>query len=62
MIKETRIPVFQARLRIGNPAMPFTHYHAGYELYYPEAGNRQYLVEDKFFVVSAGDVRFYFYA
>lgn len=31
------------------------HYHSSYELYYLDAGNRDYFVEDKFFSVSAGD-------
>ena len=55
MIKYTKTKEYQAEIRIGNPAMPYTHYHSAYELYYLEAGNRDYLVEDKFFTVSAGD-------
>lgn len=39
----------------GKPAMPAMHYHNSYELYYLEAGSREYFVEDKFFSVSAGD-------
>lgn len=39
----------------GKPAMPDMHYHSSYELYYLEAGSREYFVEDKFFSVSAGD-------
>ncbi len=39
----------------GKPAMPAMHYHPSYELYYLEAGTREYFVEDKFFFVSAGD-------
>lgn len=39
----------------GKPAMPAMHYHASYELYYLEAGTREYFVEDKFFSVTAGD-------
>ena len=39
----------------GKPAMPDMHYHNSYELYYLEAGSREYFVEDKFFSVSAGD-------
>lgn len=39
----------------GKPAMPAMHYHTSYELYYLEAGSREYFVEDKFFFVSAGD-------
>jgi len=34
--------------------MPSMHYHASYELYYLEAGSREYFVEDKFFSVAAG--------
>lgn len=30
------------------------HYHDSYEIYYLEAGNREYFVEDKFFSVTAG--------
>ena len=36
-------------------SMPDMHYHNSYELYYLEAGSREYFVEDKFFSVSAGD-------
>lgn len=35
--------------------MPSMHYHASYELYYLEVGNRDYFVEDKLFSVCAGD-------
>jgi YesN/AraC family two-component response regulator len=39
----------------GNPSMKNMHYHNSYELYYLEAGNREYFVEDQFFSVSSGD-------
>lgn len=39
----------------GMPTMPTMHYHQSYELYYLEAGNREYFVEDRFFKVSPGD-------
>jgi len=55
MINFTRTPEFFAEVKSGVPAMPFTHYHSSYELYYLEAGKRDYLVEDKFFTISAGD-------
>ena len=35
--------------------MPSMHYHSTYELYYLEAGQREYFVEDKFFKVNSGD-------
>lgn len=38
----------------GDLKMPSMHYHASYELYYLEAGNREYFVEDRVFSVSAG--------
>ncbi len=34
--------------------MPSMHYHDSYEIYYLEAGNREYFVEDKYFSVAAG--------
>ena len=37
-----------------NKKMPSMHYHSSYELYYLEAGNRDYFVGDKFFKVTAG--------
>lgn len=55
MIKYTRTREFFAETKSGVPAMPFTHYHSSYELYYLEAGKRDYLVEDKYFTISAGD-------
>ena len=38
-----------------NFKMPSMHYHDAYELYYLEAGSRDYFVEDKLFSVSAGE-------
>ena len=38
----------------GTP-MPSMHYHDNYELYYLEAGSREYFVEDDLFSVAAGD-------
>lgn len=35
--------------------MPSMHYHDNYELYYLDAGNREYFIEDKLFSVSAGN-------
>jgi len=35
-------------------AMPSMHYHDSYEIYYLEAGNREYFIEDKYFSVTAG--------
>lgn len=35
--------------------MPSMHHHDQYELYYLDAGSREYFVEDSFFSVSAGD-------
>lgn len=39
----------------GNLAMPDMHAHDYYELYYLEAGSREYFVEDSIFSVEAGD-------
>lgn len=36
--------------------MPSMHYHDMYELYYLDAGNREYFIENKLFSVSAGDI------
>lgn len=38
-----------------NFRMPSMHYHDAFELYYLEAGTRNYFVEDKLFSVSAGE-------
>ena len=45
---------FFIKTNSGDFKMPSMHYHASYELYYLEAGSREYFVEDKFFSVSAG--------
>lgn len=37
-----------------NFKMPSMHCHSTYELYYLEAGSREYFVEDKFFSVTSG--------
>lgn len=55
MITFTKTKEFFAEVKTGVPAMPYTHYHSSYELYYLEAGKRDYLVEDKYFTISAGD-------
>lgn len=39
----------------GDCVMPSMHYHDTYELYYLDAGSREYFIEDKLFSVSAGD-------
>ena len=39
----------------GNLKMPNMHAHEVYELYYLEAGSREYFVEDSLFSVEAGD-------
>lgn len=39
----------------GNFKMADMHYHDSYELYYLEAGSREYFVEDKLFSVAAGE-------
>lgn len=39
----------------GSAAMPQMHAHDYYELYYLEAGSREYFVEDTIFSVEAGD-------
>lgn len=45
---------FLIKTNSGDFKMPSMHYHASYELYYLEAGNREYFVEDKLFSVAAG--------
>lgn len=55
MIIFTKTQEYSIEFKVGTPAMPHTHYHSTYELYYLEAGNRDYLVADKFFTISAGD-------
>ena len=55
MIQFTKMKEYFEEVKTGVPAMPYTHYHSSYELYYLEAGKRDYLVEDKFFTISAGD-------
>lgn len=55
------MPVFEAtrdhsiRTEDSNYKMPSMHYHDSYELYYLEAGSREYFVEDKLFSVAAGE-------
>jgi len=39
----------------GNFKMSDMHYHNSYEMYYLEAGSREYFIEDKLFSVSAGN-------
>lgn len=39
----------------GVPSAPVMHSHETYDLYYIEAGKREYFVEDKFFTAASGD-------
>lgn len=55
MILFTKPKDYSIEFRAGTPAMPNAHYHSTYELYYLDAGNRTYLVDDKFFSITAGD-------
>lgn len=55
MILFTQPKEYAIEYRAGVPAMPIAHYHNTYELYYLDAGNRDYLVDDKFFSITAGD-------
>lgn len=48
-------PEYMIDIASGNTKMPSMHYHASYELYYLEAGSREYFVDDKLFSVCAGD-------
>lgn len=41
--------------RESSDEMPSMHYHDSYELYYLEAGSRDYFVEDALFSVAAGE-------
>jgi len=55
------LPVFEAtrdhsiKTEASSYKMPSMHYHDSYELYYLEAGSREYFVEDKLFSVAAGE-------
>ena len=55
LINLTKTKEFFTEVKAGIPAMPELHYHLSYELYYLEAGKRDYIVEDKYFTISAGD-------
>ena len=46
---------FFTSIASGNTYMPSMHYHASYELYYLQVGQRDYFIEDKLFSVTAGD-------
>lgn len=46
---------FEVSRSEGSLAMPDMHLHDYYELYYLEAGSRDYFVEDSIFSVKAGD-------
>lgn len=48
-------PDYMINCDSGSIKMPSMHYHASYELYYLQTGNRDYFIEDKLFPVSAGD-------
>ena len=55
MITFQQTPQRFIRTAAGMPVMPTMHYHNSYELYYLEAGNREYFVDDQFFSVTSGD-------
>lgn len=55
------MPIFEAtrdysiKTEASRYKMPSMHYHDSYELYYLEAGSREYFVEDRLFSVAAGE-------
>ena len=55
MATEHRDQGYLISVKSGGKQMPSMHSHDSYELYYLEAGRREYFVEDKLFSVCAGD-------
>lgn len=55
MISYEPTPNYFVHTAEGMPTMPTMHYHNSYELYYLDAGTREYFVEDRFFEISSGD-------
>lgn len=55
MYRTIRRDGYSVEIGSGNFTMLSMHHHDQYELYYLEAGNREYFVEDSFFSVSAGE-------
>jgi len=49
------IPDYFVDISSGKKKMPSMHYHTAYELYYLQAGSREYFIEDKLFSVLPGD-------
>ena len=55
MIYEPSSRYFTIHVDAADCTMPSMHYHNTYELYYLDAGNREYFIEDKLFSVSVGN-------
>ena len=55
MFYEPIVQGFSISTDSGDCTMPSMHYHDSYELYYLDAGSREYFIEDKLFSVSAGN-------
>ena len=55
MFYEPIVQSFTISTDSGACTMPSMHYHDTYELYYLDAGSREYFIEDKLFSVSAGN-------
>ena len=55
MFYEPIVQSFTISTDSGACVMPSMHYHDTYELYYLDAGSREYFIEDKLFSVSAGN-------
>lgn len=51
----SKTPEYLIKKSSHGDTMPSMHYHSTYEIYYLDAGGREYFVEDKFFLVKAGD-------
>ncbi len=55
MISYTKSQKYFINTTTGAPSVATMHYHNTYDIYYAEAGKREYFVEDKVFTASTGD-------
>ena len=49
---------FYIEKEVSTEPLPATHHHRSYELYYLVRGEREYFIEDRFYVVREGDLVF----
>ena len=55
-IRSIDTPSFSVKKKVSKSPMAFMHHHNAFEIFYIINGEREYFIEDEFFVLSEGDI------